>query len=126
MVIPTSFELAVRVNSIDSGLCEIDLKTILNGPNFPTTLHLPKLESKEQLEWLSNILSTLLGNKHVMKLIVFIESARALLHMEELCAHAFQLQKQNAPFSLEAAVFGSDDFCADIGTIQKLFFSWNL
>lgn len=115
MISNTGFECAVRVNSIDSGLCEVDLKTILRGPVFPTTLHLPKLESKDQLDWLAQKLKDIFGDKHKIRLIVFIESAKSLLHMEELLEHAVKLQKQDSPFSIEAAVFGSDDFCADIG-----------
>ena len=115
----TKSELSVRVNSIDSGLCEIDLETVLKGPVFPSTLHLPKMESKFQLDWFAKKLDSLLGRNHTIKLIVFIESARSLLDMKELCQHCITLQDQGAPLSLEAAVFGSDDFCADIGIINK-------
>ena len=108
-------ELSVRVNSIDSGLCKIDLDTVLKGPIFPSTLHLPKMESKFQLDWLAQELDLLLGKKHNIKLIVFVESAKSLLDMKELIQHCFTLMHQGAPFTLEAVIFGSDDFCADIG-----------
>lgn len=108
-------ELSVRINSIESGLCKKDLETILKGPIFPSTLHLPKMETKVQLDWLAQELESLLGKNHNIKLIVFVESARALLDMKELIQHCFTLMDQGAPFNLEAAVFGSDDFCADIG-----------
>lgn len=112
-------ELSVRINSIDSGLCETDLETILKGPIFPSTLHLPKMDTKVQLDWLAEKLGSLLGKNHNIKLIVFVESARALLDMKELIEHCLTLMNQGAPFTLEAAVFGSDDFCADIGNEQK-------
>ena len=35
--------------------------------------------------------------------------------MKDLCQHCILLQEQGALFNLEGAVFGSDDFCADIG-----------
>ena len=35
--------------------------------------------------------------------------------MNQLCQHCFDLQEQGAPFYLDGAIFGSDDFCADIG-----------
>lgn len=111
-----SSELSVRVNSFDSGLCEADLETVLKGPIFPSTLLLPKMETKVQLDWLAEKLYSLLGKIHVIKLIVFVESARSLLDMNELCKHCNSLQNQGGPFILEAAVFGSDDFCADIGS----------
>lgn len=110
-------ELSVRVNSIDSGLCEIDLETVLKGPSCPSTLLLPKLETTAHLDWLAQKLDSLLKNKSVIKLIVFIESARSLLDMDKLLKHCFTLQEKGASFSLEAAIFGSDDFCADIGKI---------
>lgn len=111
-------ELSVRINSIESGLCKKDLETILKGPIFPSTLHLPKMETKVQLDWLAQELESLLGKNHNIKLIVFVESARALLDMKELIQHCFTLMDQGAPFNLEAAVFGSDDFCADIGATR--------
>jgi citrate lyase subunit beta-like protein len=116
--------LSVRVNSIDSGLCKADLEAVLKGPIFPSTLHLPKMESKNQLDWLAQELESLLGKEHNIKLIVFVESARSLLDMKELIQHSFTLMNQGAPFTLEAAIFGSDDFCADIGNhwgnLQKM------
>lgn len=115
MFLECKSELSVRVNSVDSGLCETDLETVLKGPHFPSTLHLPKMESKTQLDWLAQKLNSLLEKKHNMKLIVFVESARSLLDMQELCQHCITLQDQGAPMTLEAAIFGSDDFCADIG-----------
>lgn len=101
---------------MDSGLCEKDLETVLKGPTYPPTLHLPKLENTAQLDWLASKLDSLLGGKQKINLIFFVESARALLDMKELCQHGLKLQQQGAPFDLEGAVFGSDDFCADIGT----------
>ena len=108
-------ECCVRVNAVDSGLCEADLDTIFKWPVYPTSVTLPKVESKSQLEWFASKLNTLLPSGHQVKLIIFIESARALLDMKDICEHGVQLQTQGAPFALEGAVFGSDDFCADIG-----------
>ena len=112
-------ELSVRVNSIGSDLCKLDLEAVLNGPNFPKTLHLPKMETKIQLDWLAQELESLLGKKHNIKLIVFVESARSLLDMKELIQHCFTLMNQGAPFTLEGVIFGSDDFCADIGNQKR-------
>ena len=95
----------------------MDLNTILKGPIFPSTLLLPKLESKHQLDWLTQKLNSLLTKDYKIKLIVFVESARSLIDMDELFRHCNALQGKGAPFNLEAAVFGSDDFCADIGSI---------
>jgi len=111
-------ECSVRVNSVDSGLCEIDLESIFSGPNLPKTLHLPKVESTQQLDWLASKLSKLVPPDEKINLIIFVESARSLLDMKELCQHGQILEKQGAPFILDGAVFGSDDFCADIGATR--------
>lgn len=91
------------------------METVLKGPNTPSTLLLPKLETKAQLDWLAQKLDSFSKNKSIIRLIVFIESARSLLDMDKLLQHCFTLQEKGAPFSLEAVIFGSDDFSADIG-----------
>lgn len=53
-----------------------------------------------------------------MNLIIFVESGKSLLSMKELCQHSKVLEEQGAPFVLDGAVFGSDDFCADIGATR--------
>lgn len=49
-----------------------------------------------------------------INLIMYIESARAMIDLEKICSNSFELSEQSKflPVSL---VFGSDDFCADIG-----------
>lgn len=43
--------LSVRINSVQSGLAEQDLRTILSGYVVPRTLLLPKVDSKEDIDW---------------------------------------------------------------------------
>ena len=50
-----------------------------------------------------------------LKLIIFIESATGLLRFQDICQKANCLTNEGAPFVLDGVVFGSDDFCADIG-----------
>ena len=47
-------------------------------------------------------------------LIIFVESSRSLLQLESICITAKKLEDKS-PLVLEAIVFGSDDFVADIG-----------
>lgn len=46
-------EWSVRVNSIQSGLCDEDLRVIVSGKRVPESLLLPKCESKEDLKCVS-------------------------------------------------------------------------
>jgi len=117
-------ECSVRVNSIESGLCGEDLKDILGGPQLPSALHLPKVQSAQDLEHFSGLLARALLNRphpyppqQKLGLIMFIESAQALLDMPSICKMAWHLS-ESASFVPEAIVFGSDDFAADIGATR--------
>lgn len=46
-------ECAVRINSVDSGFADEDLKVIFSGEKIPQTVLLPKVEAKEHLDWVS-------------------------------------------------------------------------
>jgi citrate lyase subunit beta-like protein len=49
-------ECAVRINSVESGFAEEDLKVIFSGEKIPQTVLLPKVEVKEHLDWVSFLL----------------------------------------------------------------------
>ena len=72
-----------------------------------------------QLDWFANKLKDVLKGNSKVNLIIYIESARSIIDMNQLCQHCFDLQEQGAPFYLDGAIFGSDDFCADIGIINS-------
>lgn len=46
-------DLAVRVNSVSSGLAEEDLKEVFKANRLPDTIMLPKVESKQEIQWVS-------------------------------------------------------------------------
>ncbi len=46
-------EPCVRVNSVDSGLVEEDLKVTLSAERLPQALMLPKVENEEHISWAS-------------------------------------------------------------------------
>lgn len=58
--VPVRPEVSVRVNSVSSGLCDKDLAVILSASHTPQTIFLPKVESVENLQWVSTVLSMLL------------------------------------------------------------------
>ncbi|GBN86219.1 Citramalyl-CoA lyase, mitochondrial [Araneus ventricosus] len=112
-------EFAVRINSVDSGLAEEDLMCVLSGERYPETLMVPKLESSAQIIWINEKLklcSKQTGAKKV-NLVFFVESAKSLLDLRQICEKAVDLSKEGL-FRFEGLVFGSDDFCADIGATR--------
>lgn len=112
-------ECSVRLNSVDSGLCMTDMETILGGERLPAAVHLPKVETSDQLAWFAGELNTVLSVQPDRKLglIMFIESAQALLDLPNICRAAWELSDDSF-FVPEALVFGSDDFAADIGATR--------
>ena len=64
---------------------------------------------KLRKDWMSN---------NFLNLIIFIESAAGLLRFQDTCQKANCLSNEGAPFVLRGVVFGSDDFCANIGATR--------
>ncbi|XP_077977563.1 citramalyl-CoA lyase, mitochondrial-like [Glandiceps talaboti] len=112
---------SVRINSVDNPLlAEEDLKVIMQAKKLPATLMVPKVNEAEQLQWVSEKLALALSGRELsqqIKLVIFIESAIALLHLKDILEKGVELSK-NGPFVLDGVVFGSDDFCADIGATR--------
>ena len=113
-------ECSVRVNSVDSGLCEADLACLLGGTHLPAAVHLPKVGGETELEAVWDWASRAVGQLHTpLGLLLFIETARSLLDIDRICGKARQLAaRPGSPLSPVALVFGSDDFAADIGATR--------
>jgi citrate lyase subunit beta-like protein len=115
-------DVAVRINSVQSGWAEEDLKSILSADVLPLTLLVPKIEEKDELTWLAENLAKNLEQRKLdqpLRLILYIESANALVQMRKLLKTALKLADQSdSLFSVDGMVFGSDDFCADIGATR--------
>ncbi|XP_067842700.1 citramalyl-CoA lyase, mitochondrial isoform X2 [Heptranchias perlo] len=110
-------DLCVRINSVSSGLAELDMEVILQSKVLPPTLMLPKVENIEEIKWFADRFAKYSKGrtlKEPMNLITFVETAVGLLNFKAECEEAQRLGA-HAGFQLDGAVFGSDDFCASIG-----------
>jgi len=106
---------AVRINPRGAPEADEDLLAVLGAPLLQT-LVLPKLESQRDLDWLLAGLTSAARPESwpSLRLVVMIESPAALLAMQQLLSAASgALPAQR--MRLEAAVFGSDDYCATLG-----------
>ena len=114
-------EKTVRLNSLSSGLCKTDVEVIFKGlptDMAPSAVHLPKVDDPEQLREFSFIFNESFPHAtSKIGLIIFVESARSLIQLPEICVEAEKLQGKSALVP-EALVFGSDDFVADIGATR--------
>lgn len=116
-------DLAVRVNSPQhSDLADEDLRSCLQAATLPTSLFVPKIESRDEVDWLADKISKYLDNRQSaaalppLRLVLYMESAEALLNLEKTSRQAALLgEKSSDVFRFDGIVFGSDDFLADIG-----------
>jgi len=53
-----------------------------------------------------------------VNLLTYVESAKGLLDLKDICNHAIELSEFNL-FDLDGIIFGSDDFCASIGQFDS-------
>jgi citrate lyase beta subunit len=103
-------EKLARINPVGSGLEEDDLAAVL--PFRPDGVVLPKVESLEQLQWVSGKIETAeLAHGwpvNSMRMLAGIETARAMLSLKEIASHP----------RLEGLIFGGEDYAANIGAVR--------
>lgn len=103
-------EKLAHINPVGSGLEADDLAAVL--PAHPAGIVVPKVESLEQLAWVSERIEAAElqygWGVNSIRMIAQIESARAVLNLKEIAAHP----------RLDALIFGAEDFAADIGAIR--------
>ncbi|XP_018023458.1 citramalyl-CoA lyase, mitochondrial isoform X2 [Hyalella azteca] len=112
-------DCSVRVNAVSSDLWKDDLASVLASQHLPTTLHLPKVDSTRDIDMFASEVVRLLEGRHLeepLRVFLFCESGRSLLRLAELCEHGLGLPP---PLLLDGFVFGSDDYCADIGMTRS-------
>jgi len=117
-------EPTVRVNSVSSEHCKLDIQEIFEGleqSKLPNSIHLPKVDDPEELDTFCSYFNESVDgkidrNKRV-GLIIFVESARSLLQLENICSRAKSLENKSQ-LVIEGIVFGSDDFVANIGATR--------
>ncbi|KXJ27828.1 citramalyl-CoA lyase, mitochondrial [Exaiptasia diaphana] len=106
-------EVCVRINSVSSGLAEDDLSAIFSSKVLPNTIVIPKVDTLEDMKWISEKIGSLMKPKNEkIKLITQTESAVGLLNLRDVCIYGTD---PGRPFTLQAIIFGSDDFLVSIG-----------
>ena len=101
-------ERCIRINSIGSGFESYDLAAALAAD--PDTIVVPKIESAEQVKWVSEHIEKYeLSSNHDLgsvRLLVGVETAKGILNLREIA---------EADQRLEAIIFGAEDYAASIG-----------
>ncbi|XP_023227906.1 citrate lyase subunit beta-like protein, mitochondrial isoform X1 [Centruroides sculpturatus] len=113
-------ECSVRINSVESGLAEDDFTEIFKAVRLPPTIMIPKVDKIQHVEWVAQQIKKHLKNRQLpdkFRLILFVESAQGLLDLRDICKRAVELSN-DYPFVLDGLIFGSDDYCADVGATR--------
>jgi citrate lyase subunit beta-like protein len=112
-------DLTVRINSVQSNLAFDDLKCIFDAENKPTCIFVPKTDEFDQIKWLFEKLDKL-SNSSRFNLYFYMESAVSLLNLRDLILNSIKLSQDeySSKYNIEGVVFGSDDYCADIGATR--------
>jgi citrate lyase subunit beta-like protein len=105
-----SSEKLARINSVGSGLAREDIQAALTHP--PQGIVIPKIEEPDQIQWAHEIIEAAeLAHGwpvNSIRLLVGIETARAILNLKEIAAHP----------RLDALIFGGEDFSASVGATR--------
>jgi len=105
-------ERCIRINSVGSGFEKDDLPAALAAR--PDTIVLPKVESAEQVKWVSGeIESYELSNGLPVggiRLLAGLETAKGVINLKKIA---------RAEARLEALIFGGEDFAASIGATRS-------
>ncbi|XP_034142613.1 citramalyl-CoA lyase, mitochondrial isoform X3 [Esox lucius] len=113
-------EKCVRVNSVSSGLADVDLEVILQASVLPPALMLPKLEYTGEVQWFVDRLQHHLKGRVLtepIRLVTFVETAVGLLNLKVVCEEVRRLAP-TVGLHHDGVVFGSDDFCASVGATR--------
>lgn len=100
-------EKLARVNSIGSGWERDDIDAVL--PFHPDGIVIPKVESREQVEWGSRLIEAAElkygWTLNSIRMLVGVETALGILNLKEIAAHP----------RLDGIIFGGEDYAASVG-----------
>ncbi len=112
-------KFAVRINAPQTELAFEDIKAFFSATTTPRTIFVPKTNHPDDINWLFSSIQKQISPDFPksLKFFFYMESATSLLNLRELIETANELSssKHRSLFKLDGFVFGSDDFCADIG-----------
>ncbi|KAJ1659975.1 hypothetical protein IWQ61_001039 [Dispira simplex] len=100
-------ELAVRINSVSSGLAFDDLNVVLQSKQLQAIV-VPKVESAKDVNFVCQLIDALAveSNRDNIQLIACVESALGVMNLREIAT---------ASPRVEALLFAAEDYCADLG-----------
>jgi citrate lyase beta subunit len=103
-------EKLARINAVGSGLEIEDIEIVL--PSRPDGIVLPKAESAEQIQWVSEKIEAAElaygWPVNSIRVLVDVETAKGIINLKEIASHP----------RLDALIFGSEDYAVSIGAVR--------
>ena len=103
-------EKLIRINGVGTGLEADDLAATLL--HHPDGVVIPKAESLEQIEWLSEQIEAMELSQgwqlNKIRILAIIESAKGVANLPEIATHP----------RLDALLFGAEDYSASVGATR--------
>jgi citrate lyase subunit beta-like protein len=119
---PSIRELSVRINAVSTGLALADLNAVIDTPHLDAIV-VPKVNRASDLHFVTDVLRHVVparhpstqegtqtvpsnhGQKAPVKIIALIESAEAVMNLNEIC--------RASPY-LDGLIFAAEDFALDL------------
>eukprot|EP00429_Kryptoperidinium_foliaceum_P011197 CAMPEP_0176002646 /NCGR_PEP_ID=MMETSP0120_2-20121206/756_1 /TAXON_ID=160619 /ORGANISM="Kryptoperidinium foliaceum, Strain CCMP 1326" /LENGTH=351 /DNA_ID=CAMNT_0017335245 /DNA_START=34 /DNA_END=1090 /DNA_ORIENTATION=+ len=105
-------EVCVRINGLETGKLSLDdLQAVLPYSSLDAIV-VPKVEHPSDVDFVSRLVSMSSGDGRDVRILAAIESAKGLLNLRDIAATEF------AASYLDALIFASEDYCADLELIR--------
>jgi citrate lyase subunit beta-like protein len=106
-------ELCVRVNGVQTDRFQSDLQEVLPCPRLQAIV-VPKVESADDLLAVKSLIDELCERGRDVRILAAIESAVGMLNLREIAVAGVER------CNLDALVFASEDYCADVEAIRTV------
>jgi citrate lyase subunit beta-like protein len=112
-------EVCVRINALETGRLALDdLQAILVQPALQSIV-VPKIESAADVDFVSRLISMTSERGSDVRILGAIESARGLLNLNEIAKAGTGASSLPHAY-LDALIFASEDYCADLELIRTV------
>lgn len=120
-------DVAIRINSLSSGLAKDDLNSIMSMPTPPSTIVIPKVDQTHDItEALKTINEAYIDSHGDEKpscrtdIIFMTESGQGLINLKDIIETGLTACKHEKSCTrISGMIFGSDDYCADLGICRS-------
>lgn len=110
-------ELCVRINGLDTkDMALKDLEAVLPCDSLQAVV-VPKVETASDVHFVSRIIDACCAEDRDVRIIAAVESALGMLNLREIAATAKDASTTSVG-KLDALVFASEDYCADVEAIR--------